>query len=118
MISYLFIIIITYYSCYSNTNPIFIMVFIGNSIYEQETSEVNSPISLAFTNKGLHGVTVIIQSIGGSLSGDYTISVSDSDTNFITLRTVSLGTGTSCDNSFSVDNASVFGNILHFNHIR
>ena len=94
------------------------MVFIGNSIYEQVVGNTNSPVSLAFTNKSLHGVSVIIQSSGGSLSGSYTISVSDSDTNFITLRTVALGTTTSCDNSFSVDNSSVFANPLHFNHVK
>ena len=95
------------------------MTLVNQGVFLQILGSANQPVSLSVPTFGLSGISVIFESVDGSFAAqDYTIAVSNDETNWTTLKLVSLGSGTSQINSFSLDNQSVFANPLHFRIIR
>ena len=95
------------------------MTLVNQGVFLQILGSTNQSVSLPVPTIGLQGISVIFESVGGSFNGqDYTIDVSNDETNWTTLKLVSLGSGTSQINSFGLDNQSVFANPLHFKIIR
>jgi hypothetical protein len=84
--------------------------------YASKVSELNSPVELTFTTRGLNAVSLIIEAINGNFNNQsYSIYVSNSDleSDFIRLRDVKLGYKNLVSNSFTVKNQMGYGSPLY-----
>lgn len=80
-------------------------------------SKVGEQVQAVLNISGLQIITVIISSDNSLTGNSYDIYVSNNGHTWYYLRSVQC-TGNFTSNSFTVDNQSVFGNILSFNHVK
>jgi hypothetical protein len=88
----------------------------SSSQYQESLGTDNSPNSVVVQTNSLHSMSLIIQSIGGSLE-TYYVDVSNDCKTWIRLREISCG-GNNVNQNFNQVNTSVFASILDWHYVR